>query len=111
LSETGPYVSIETITPTVVSIPMPVSEMKYRASAVFSPRMKAPVTAPAMMRTAHTVDSRPTENPDRIVVAGPVFVASAISRTGLYFVSVKYCVRTWITLARISPNRTAIAGR
>jgi hypothetical protein len=28
LSETGPYVSIDTITPTVVSIPMPVSEMK-----------------------------------------------------------------------------------
>jgi hypothetical protein len=28
LSDTGPYVSIDTITPTVVSIPMPVSEMK-----------------------------------------------------------------------------------
>jgi len=28
LSEIGPYVSIDTMTPTVVSIPMPVSEMK-----------------------------------------------------------------------------------
>jgi hypothetical protein len=28
LSVTGPYVSIDTITPTVVSIPMPVREMK-----------------------------------------------------------------------------------
>ena len=33
LSETGPNVSIDTMTPTVVSMPIPVSEMKYRASA------------------------------------------------------------------------------
>ena len=38
LSEIGPYVSIDTTTPTVVSIPMPVSEMKYRRSAVEPPR-------------------------------------------------------------------------
>ena len=44
-------------------------------------------------------------------MAGPVWVDSAISCTGLNFVSVKYCVRTWITLARISPNSTATAGR
>ena len=31
LSEIGPKVSIDTITPTVVSMPMPVSEMKYSA--------------------------------------------------------------------------------
>ena len=38
LSEIGPYVSIETTTPTVVSIPIPASEMKYRRSAVVPPR-------------------------------------------------------------------------
>ena len=64
-----------------------------------------------MMRIAQTVDSSPTENPDRIVVAGPVCVDSAISCTGLYFVSVKYCVRIWIMLARTSPISTATAGR
>jgi hypothetical protein len=90
---------------------MPVSEMKYSASDVSSPSTNAPNTAPAMIRIAHTVDSRPTENPDRIVVAGPVCVASAISCTGRNFVSVKYCVRIWITLARINPIRTARAGR
>ena len=63
-----------------------------------------------MISTDHTVDSRPIENPERIVVAGPVTVASAISCTGLNFVSVKYCVRTWITLARSSPITAAAAG-
>jgi hypothetical protein len=111
LSEMGPNVSIETMTPTVVSMPMPVSEMKYRRSAVVSPSRNAPTTAPTMMMSDHTVDSSPTEKPARIVVAGPVCVASAISCTGLCFVSVKYCVSTWITLARISPNSTATAGR
>ena len=51
------------------------------------------------------------EKPAKIVVAGPVLVAWAISWTGLNLVSVKYCVRTWITLARINPIRTATAGR
>jgi hypothetical protein len=71
---------------------MPVSEMKYSASAVLSPSTNAAATAAAITRIAHTVDSSPTEKPDRIVVAGPVCVASAISCTGLNFVSVKYCV-------------------
>jgi hypothetical protein len=57
------------------------------------------------------VDSRPRAKPDRIVVAGPVWVDSAISCTGRNFVSVKYCVRTWMMLARIRPIRTATAGR
>ena len=39
-----------------------------------------------MMRTLQTVDSSPIEKPDRIVVAGPVWVDSAISCTGLNFV-------------------------
>ena len=38
LSETGPYVSIDTMTPTVVSIPMPARATKYRRSAVVFPR-------------------------------------------------------------------------
>ena len=76
---------------------MPVSEMKYRRSAVVSPRKNAATIAPARISAEQTVDSSPIEKPDRIVVAGPVSVDSAISWTGLNFVSVKYCVRTWIT--------------
>ena len=66
--------------------------------------------SPAITMIDHTVDSRPTENPARTVVAGPVTVDSAISCTGRCFVSVKCCVSTWITLARISPNATAKPG-
>ena len=115
LSLIGPNVSIDTMTPTVVSIPMPVSAMKYRRSArrfveCGSARKNAALMAPPITRIDHTVDSRPIENPDRIVVAGPVTVDSAISWTGRNFVSVKYCVRTWITLARTSPMMTASAG-
>ena len=43
-------------------------------------------------------------------MAGPVTVDSAISCTGLYFVSVKYCVSTWITAASTRPIETAMAG-
>ncbi len=66
--------------------------------------------APARISAEYTVDSRPVEMPDRIVVAGPVTVASAISCTGLNFVSVKYCVSTWITAASTNPIETAMAG-
>ena len=62
------------------------------------------IAAP-MTSADHTVDSRPIENPDRIVVAGPVTVDSAISCTGLYFVSVKYCVSIWITRGEHEPDR------
>ena len=89
---------------------MPVSEMKYSASAGESPRKYEPIIAPAMMSADHTVDSSPIEKPDRIVVAGPVTVDSAISWTGRNFVSVKYWVRIWISEARTSPMITAIAG-
>ena len=58
---------------------MPVSEMKYSASRVPSPRTYAPEMTAAMMRTLQTVDSSPIEKPYRIVVAGPVWVDSAIS--------------------------------
>ena len=76
------------MTPTVVSMPMPVSEMKYSRSEIVSPSAKAPMIAPATARSAHTVDSIPTANPERMVVAGPVWDASAISCTGLRVVEV-----------------------
>ena len=67
--------------------------------------------APAITSAAQTADSRPTEKPDSTVVAGPVTVESATSFTGLYFVSVKYCVRIWMMEASTSPIATAIPGR
>ena len=59
---------------------------------------------------AHTVDSRPTENPDRITVAAPVWEDSATSFTGRLVVEVKCSVRIWMTEARMRPNRTAKNG-
>src|SRR5919198_1039122 len=60
-----------------------------------------------MMRIAHTVDSRPVANPDRMTVAGPVTEDSAMSLTGLRVVEVKCSVRTWMRLARTRPMNTA----
>ena len=110
LSEMGPNVSMDTTTPTVVSMPMPVSAMKYRRSAVELPSRNAAMMLPQITMIDQTVDSRPTENPLSTVVAGPVTVDSAISCTGRRFVSVKCWVSTWITLARIRPNATAKPG-
>ena len=111
LSDTGPNVSIDTITPTVVSMPMPVSEMKYRRSAMVSPSRKAPMIAPPISRIDHTVDSSPTENPDSTVVAAPVCEDSATSRTGLRVVDVKCSVSSWMPVARPRPMTTAQNGR
>ena len=41
--------------------------------------------AAAIATSDHTDDSRPPEMPSSTVVAGPVRVARAMSRTGLYF--------------------------
>ena len=60
-----------------------------------------------MATIAQTDDSRPDEIPERTVVAGPVWVASAISWTGFSSVEVKYSVRRLTTWARISPATTA----
>ena len=54
----------------------------------------------AMARIDQTVDSRPLLMPDKIVVAGPVRVASAISCTGWVSVEVKYSVRRLTIWAR-----------
>ena len=62
---------------------------------------------PAITRMAHTVDSSPVANPDRIVVAGPVSEDSAISFTGFRLVDVKCSVSSWITEARIRPKSKA----
>ena len=45
--------------------------------------------------------------PDSTVVAGPVRAASAISRTGLVSVEVKYSVRRLTTWASTRPMTTA----
>ena len=42
-----------------------------------------------MMTTAQTLDSMPTDRPDRMVVAGPVLVDLTISLTGAFRVEVK----------------------
>ena len=53
-----------------------------------SPSPMATPRAAAMATTAQTVDSRPDAMPDRMAVAGPVRVASAMSRTGAVSVDV-----------------------
>ena len=47
------------------------------------------------------------EMPDRMTVAAPVVELSAISRTGLRLVSVKYPVSSWMVLASAMPIRMA----
>jgi hypothetical protein len=63
--------------------------------------------AMTMAMIAHTLDSSPMESPASTVVAGPVRVASAISRTGLFSVEVKCSVMRLATLARATPMRMA----
>ncbi len=60
-----------------------------------------------MSRAEYTADSRPTEMPDRMTVAGPVSELSPMSLTGRREVSVKYPVSSWIALASTRPMRTA----
>jgi len=73
LSETGPNVSIATITPTVVSRPHPASATRNSASHTEPPaRRNTAQIAAAMVPAVYTADSRPTPTPERITVAGPV---------------------------------------
>ncbi len=83
LSDTGPNVSSVTTIPVVASSPIPLRATRYRVNWMFPPPM--PMSTPMAMTSAIravTDDSRPVLIPDRIVVAGPVRAASAISRTG-----------------------------
>ena len=108
LSETGPNVSIDTMTPTVVSRPVPASATANNAIVALPvPSRNAAYTAPPISSAEYTADSRPTEMPDRITVAAPVAELSPISLTGLRLVSVKYPVSNWMALASTSPTITA----
>ena len=90
LSETGPKVSIATITPTVVSSPVPARATAN--SEIVSepvPSRKAPNTAAPITRVVYTADSKPTDRPERITVAAPVSEVLPTSLTGRYSVPVK----------------------
>ena len=60
-----------------------------------------------MAMIAYTLDSSPELTPANTTVAGPVRVASAISRTGAVSVEVKYSVSRLSTWASTSPMITA----
>jgi hypothetical protein len=108
LSATGPNVSSETTTPVVASMPMPHRATRYSENWVNPPpRPMATAMATAMAMIAHTDDSRPDEVPESTVVAGPVSAASAMSRTGVVSVDVKYSVMRLATWARTRPTTTA----
>src|SRR5579859_7125821 len=90
LSDTGPNVSMDTITPTVVSRPVPASATANSAIVGLPvPSRNAPYTAAPISSAEYTADSSPTAMPDRITVAGPVRADSVISLTGRRLVSVK----------------------
>ena len=90
LSETGPNVSIATITPTVVSSPQPASAMRNSASHTEPPAMRnAPQIAAAMMPAVYTADSNPTPIPESTTVAAPVCEVRATCSVGFDVVPVK----------------------
>ncbi len=60
---------------------------------------------------AHTLDSIPTANPDRISVALPVSADFTISFTGGFFVEVKYEVRGLNATANPTPMVVSIPNR
>src|SRR5687768_10530622 len=108
LSDTGPNVSSETMTPVVASMPMPVRATRYSENCRLPlPSASEAPSATAMAMTAYTDDSMPDAVPDRTVVAGPVRADSAISFTGPYSVPVKYSVRRLTTCASTRPITTA----
>src|SRR5690242_7702892 len=73
LSLIGPNVSIATMTPTVVSRPVPASATANRDSVIDPPPSRnAPYTPAAITIAEYTADSKPTLMPARITVAGPV---------------------------------------
>ena len=56
------------------------------------PSRKAAYTAAPMSSAEYTADSKPSEMPERMTVAGPVSEVLETSSTGRRFVSVKYAV-------------------
>ncbi len=89
LSDTGPKVSSDTMTPVVASMPMPHNATRYSENVRFPPpSASATPIAIAIATTAYTELSRPADVPERTTVAGPVSDDSAISFTGGKWVAV-----------------------
>ncbi len=89
LSETGPNVSIATMTPTVVSRPQPASATaNSEITTTPEPSRNARYTAAPITRAVNTADSKPTERPERITVAAPVSDVVPTSLTGRWSVPV-----------------------
>ncbi len=108
LSDTGPKLSSETIIPAVDKSPIPVRDTRYRVNSIFPPpRPTDTAMATTMAMMAHTDDSRPMAMPARVVVAGPVRAASAISLTGPRSVEVNCSVIWLATRASTTPVSTA----
>src|SRR5699024_11879196 len=73
LSETGPKVSIATMTPTVVSSPQPASATRNNDNHTDPPAMRNTAhSAAAMTPAVYTADSNPTPIPASTTVAAPV---------------------------------------
>ncbi|CPU67426.1 Uncharacterised protein [Mycobacteroides abscessus] len=90
LSETGPNVSIATMTPTVVSRPHPARATRNSASHTDPPaRRNSPQIAAAITPAVYTADSNPTPMPDSTTVAAPVREVAATCRVGFDVVPVK----------------------
>src|SRR3954467_2206070 len=89
LSETGPNVSMATITPTVVSRPQPArATANSEIATTPEPSRKAPNTAAPITSAVNTADSNPTDRPERITVAAPVIEVLPTSITGRWSVPV-----------------------
>src|SRR5664280_3330448 len=72
LSETGPKVSMATMTPTVVSRPQPARAMANSPTTPTPPSRNAANRTAAMITAVNTADSSPREMPDSTTVAAPV---------------------------------------
>jgi hypothetical protein len=73
----GPYASTDIVTPTVASIPTEAIAMPYRPADVNDTQIAAQMSSTGTMQL-----SMPTASPAMMFVAGPVFEASAMRRTG-----------------------------
>ena len=112
LSETGPKVSIATMTPTVVSRPVPARATANSDSVTDPPPTGRPRT-PRHRSAARRVDGgfQTQRDAGGMTVAGPVRALLATSSTGLRLVSVKYPVSCWMAAASTMPMMTAPMAR
>ncbi len=63
-----------------------------------------------MATRLHTLASMPTARPERMVVAEPVWVDSAISRTGFFLIEVNREVNGLKTTANPTPTAFRVAN-